>query len=186
MAAPDPNAAISSAENSPDLVNPAGVFPPFDAHNFVPQIVWLVIIFGALYWMMSRIALPRVGDILEARRTRIDGDLKDAALMQQQAAAASAAYDATLADAKARAQALAQQTHDALHAESETKRHGLEAELAAKLAAAEGQIADMKNRAMSNVEGIARDAAAAIIERLTGKAALPDALDAAVATAKTR
>ena len=185
MAAPDPNAVIASAENSPDLVQPAGVFPPFDAHNFASQIVWLVIVFGALYWLMSRIALPRVGNILEARQSRIDGDLKSAVTMQQEAARAGAAYDAKLADAKARAQTLAQQTHDALHAQSEAKRHHLEADLSAKLATAEAQIADTKLRAMTNVEGIARGAAAAIVEHLTGRAPNPEAIDAAVAATKT-
>ena len=185
MAAPDPNAVIAGAENSPDLVQPAGVFPPFDAHNFVSQIVWLVIVFGALYWLMSRIALPRVGNILEARRSRIDGDLKSAVTMQEQATQAGASYEAKLADAKARAQALAQKTHDALHADSEAKRHRLEADLSAKLAVAEEQIAATKVRAMTNVEGIARDAAAAIIEHLTGRAANPDAIEAALAATKT-
>ncbi len=42
----------------------------------------------------------------------------------------------------------------------------------------------MKTRAMSNVEGIAREASAAIVEHLTGKAADPQALDAAIASAK--
>ena len=185
MAAPDPNAVIASAENSPDLVNPAGVFPPFDAHNFVPQIVWLVIIFGALYWLMSRVALPRVGGILEARKSRIDGDLADAARMQEQAAAASAEYDSKLNSAKTRAQALAQETHDKLHAETEAKRHALDADLNRKLAAAEAQIAETKARAMTNVEGIARDAASAIIEHLTGRTASPEAVAAAMAAAKT-
>ncbi len=183
MAAPGPNAVIAGAENSPDLVHPPGVFPPFDAHNFVPQIVWLVIIFGALYWLMSHIALPRVRSILEARQARIGGDLAEAARMQEQATAASAAYDATLNDAKTRAQALAQETHDKLRTEMEAKRHALDADLNRKLAAAEDQIAETKTRAMANVEGIAREAASVIIEHLTGKPANPDSLNAAFAAA---
>lgn len=185
MAAPDPNAVIAGAENSPNLVNPAGVFPPFDAHNFVPQIVWLVIIFGALYWLMSRVALPRVGGILEARHSRIQGDLSEAARMQEQATAASADYDAKLNQAKMRAQSLAQETHDKLHADTEARRHALDADLNRKLAAAEEQIAETKTRAMANVEGIARDAASTIIQHLTGKPARPDAVDAALAAAKS-
>ena len=185
MAAPDANAAIAAAENSPDLVNPAGVFPPFDPHSFVPQLVWLVLVFGTLYWLMSRVALPRVGAILETRQARIDRDLNDANHMQEQAAAASAAYDSTLAEAKARAQAVAQQTHDTLHAESEAKRHTLESELNRKLSEAEAQISETKARAMGNVESIARDAAAVIVEHLTGKPASQDAIDAAMTATKS-
>lgn len=183
MAAPDASAAAASTGTSTEPAH-ATVFPPFDAHNFVPQLVWLVIIFGALYWLMSRIALPRVADILEARQARIGGDVAAATTMQQQAAAASAAYDTKLAEAKARAQGLAQETHDKLHAETESRRHALEADLNAKLATAEQQIAETKSRAMNNVSSIARDAAATIIQHLTGKAASPEAIDAAVIAVK--
>jgi F-type H+-transporting ATPase subunit b len=180
MAAPEP-AAIAGTENAPDLVSPGGVFPPFDNHTFLSQIVWLVVVFGLLYWMMSRIALPRVGSILDARRGRIQGELADAHRMQKQAVEASAAYDAKLADAKSRAQALAQQTHEELMTANNARRHALEDDLNAKLAAAERQIEDTKGRAMGSVTGIARDAAAAIVEHLTGKAADPQAIDAAIA-----
>ncbi len=182
MAAPA-EAVNAAAETGPDVAHQSGVFPPFDSHTFVSQIVWLVVVFGLLYWMMSRIALPRVGSILEARRGRITGELADAHRMQQQATEASAAYDAKLADAKTRAQALAQQTHEELMAAADAKRHALEDDLNARIAAAERQIEDTKGRAMGSVAGIARDAAAAIVEHLTGKAANPQAVDAAMSGA---
>ena len=53
-------------------------FPPFNAHTFASQLLWLVLIFLALYLLMSRIALPRIGSILEARRQRIQDDLAEA------------------------------------------------------------------------------------------------------------
>lgn len=171
--------------NNPEAGHQTGVFPPFDAQSFVPQIVWLVVIFGALYWLMSRVALPRVESILAARSTRIATDLDDARRMQDQAQAASAANDKTLADAKGRAQALAQDTHDKLHAKSEAKRHALEDELNTKLAAAEQQIGDMRTRALGNVDSIARGAAAAIVQHLTGKVPGSDAIATAVASTKT-
>ena len=116
MASPETAAekAVVHTELAGDATHQAGVFPPFDAHNFLPQIIWLVIIFGALYWLMSRVALPRVEGILEARRHRLDKDLGDAAAMQAQAKAAGEAYDKTLADARGRAQSLAQARNRAM------------------------------------------------------------------------
>lgn len=186
MAAPatDPQAAVVGTELAGDTTHQAGVFPPFDAHNFVPQIVWLVIIFGLLYWLMSRVALPRMEGILVARKHRLAKDIDDAAAMQAQAKAAGEAYDKTLADARTRAQALAQETHDKLHAEAETKRHAVEADLNAKLATVEAQIAETRTRAMSNVQSIAGDAAASLIEHLTGRAPPRDVVEAAVAADK--
>ena len=174
--------AEQTLANASDLDTGSAAFPPFESSTYLSQIVWLVIVFGLLYWLMSRVALPRVGAILENRRSRIEGDLADAARMQEQATAASAAYDSKLAEAKTRAQALAQKTHEELLAADEARRHTLEGELNGKMAAAERQIAETKARAMGNVEGIARDAAAAIVQHLTGKAADPQAVDAALSS----
>lgn len=174
--------AEQTLANASDLDTGSAAFPPFESSTYLSQIVWLVIVFGLLYWLMSRVALPRVGAILENRRSRIEGDLADAARMQEQATAASAAYDSKLAEAKTRAQALAQKTHEELLAADEARRHTLEGELNGKMAAAERQIAETKTRAMGNVEGIARDAAAAIVQHLTGKAADPQAVDAALSS----
>ena len=183
MATPEQaaEAAVVNTELAGDATHQAGVFPPFDAHSFLPQIIWLVIIFGALYWLMSRVALPRVEGILDARKHRLSKDLDDAAAMQAQAKAAGESYDKTLADARARAQAMAQAQHDKLHAESEAKRHALESDLNGKLEAAEAQIAETRKRAMSNVAGIAEDAAVALVDHLTGRTPDRQTVGAAVA-----
>ena len=86
----------------------------------------------------------------------------------RQSEAAAAAYEKALADARSRAQAIANETRDKFAAEAETKRKSLEAELHGKLADAEKQIAATKTSAMANVRGIAVDAASSIVERLIG------------------
>lgn len=156
------------------------VFPPFDSSTFATQLVWLVIVFGALYLLMSRIALPRVGEILEKRRKTIDDDLDAAARLKGQTDDAIAAYEKALADARARAQAIASQTRDELSAQTEARRKSLEAELAGKIGAAEASIAASRDKAMSNVRGIATDAAELIVERLISKAPKRGEVEAAV------
>jgi F-type H+-transporting ATPase subunit b len=159
-------------------------FPPFETATFPSQLLWLAITFGALYYVMSKIALPRVGAVIEDRKARIAGDLNDAAAMQQKADAAAAAHEKTLADARARAQGLAQEARDKLAAEADLKRKALEDELAGKLVVAESQIAATRAQAMTNVESIARDAAGAIFERILGRPADAKAVAAAVASVK--
>jgi F-type H+-transporting ATPase subunit b len=160
-------------------------FPPFETATFPSQLLWLAITFGALYYVMSKIALPKLGAVIEKRKAKIASDLNDAAAMQQQADAAAAAHEKTLADARAKAQGLAQEARDKLAAEAEAKRKTLEGELAAKLALAEQQIAVTRAQAMTNVESIARDAAGAIFERILGRPADADAIAAAVASVKS-
>jgi F-type H+-transporting ATPase subunit b len=145
-----------------------GAFPPFDAHTFASQLLWLVIAFVALYALMSRWALPRVGAIIENRQQRIAGDVAEAGRLKQDSEAALAAYEKALADARARAQAIANETRDKQAAAAEARRRTLEDELNARIAEAEKSIAATKEAAMRNVRGIAEEATRAIVERLVG------------------
>lgn len=158
-----------------------GVFPPFDASTFAGQLFWLAVTFGLLYVLMSRVALPRVADIIADRRAKIESDLNQAAQAQKSAEDAAKAFEAGLAQAKSNAQGIAQNARDTAAKEADARRHSVEAELSTKLASAESAIAEMKAKAMANVDGIAKDAAAAIVERLTGAA--PKAADVTKAIA---
>jgi len=148
-----------------------GGFPPFQKETFASQLVWLAICFALLYLLMAKVALPRVGSIIEARRARIDGDLATANRLKLSADEAMAAYEKSLGEARNRAQAIASETRDRLNAEAEKSRKALEEQLSAKMADAEKAIAATRVQAMSNVRTIAVDAAGAIIARLTGATA---------------
>src|SRR5579871_5859223 len=87
-----------------------GGFPPFQKETFASQLVWLAVFFIALYVVAARLALPRVGSIIANRRSRIDSDLAEAARMKDDADKAIATYEKELAEARARAQAMAAET----------------------------------------------------------------------------
>ena len=150
-----------------------GAFPPFDSSTFASQLVSLVIAFVALYLIVSRIALPRVGSMLDERQAAIEGDLAEAQKLKDESDAALKAYEAELANARSRAQAIGNETREKLNAASDAERKALEGQLALKLADAEKQIATTRTNAMSNVRGIAADAAGAIVRQLSG--VTPDA-----------
>ena len=149
-----------------------GAFPPFDTSTFPSQLVSLVITFVALYLIVSRIALPRVGAVIDARQNKIEGDLGEAQKLKDESEAALKAYESELASARSKAQAIGAETREKLNAASEAERKQLEDKLAVHLADAEKTIAATRATAMSNVRGIAADAASAIVQRLTG--ATPD------------
>jgi F-type H+-transporting ATPase subunit b len=155
-------------------------FPPLQVETYVSQLLWLALVFVALYLLMSRIALPRIDAILENRKQRIDGDLAEANRLKAESDEAIAIYEKSLADARNRAQTLANQTRERDAAEAEAARKALDAKLNAQIAEAETAIATRKSAAMANVQGIATDAAAAIIERLTGTAPAAREVEAAV------
>lgn len=155
-------------------------FPPFQGETFPSQLFWLVLCFVALYVLLSRVALPRLGRAINERNARIESDLETANRMRNDSEAAQAAYEKSLADARAKAQALASESQMKAATEAEAQRKKLEDGLKAKLDAAEKQIAATKTAAMSNVRGIAIDTAGLIVERLTGKAPAKQSVERAV------
>jgi F-type H+-transporting ATPase subunit b len=155
-------------------------FPPFEKSTFASQLVSIVIAFVALYLIVSRIALPRVGGVIDARQNAIDGDLAAAQKLKDESDSALKSYESELAAARARAQAISTETRDKLNAASEAERKTLEEQLSLKLADAEKTIASTRESAMSNVRGIAADAAAAIVQRLTGVSPDGESVNSAV------
>ena len=157
-----------------------GTFPPFDSSTFASQVVWLALAFILLYVLMSRLALPRMDKILEARRARIAGDLAEAGRMKGESEVAAAAYQKALAEARARAQAIAAELHGKIAAEDDLSRKTLEKRLHARIAEAEKSIAAARSAAMANVRAIAQESATAIVRRLIGLAAPDEAVADAV------
>ena len=157
-----------------------GAFPPFASETFASQLLWFAVAFGLLYFVMSRVALPRVGAIMENRSQRIAADLTEAERLRAESEAAGAAYEKSLGDARAKAKAIAQEMREALTAESEARRKALEAELHERLVIAETTISARTAEAMGSVRGIAADTATAIVERLTGRAPDRGAIEAAL------
>jgi F-type H+-transporting ATPase subunit b len=173
----------TSAENTQTEVgHEAGhsTFPPFDSSTFPSQLLWFAIIFGAMYYYLSKRYLPAVGGVIEARRARIAKDIDDATAMQAKADAAVAEHEKALAKARADAQSTAQAARDKVAAETDAKRKALEDQLSARLAEAEARIAVNRTAAIANVSAIAKDATGAIVERLIGRAPNADAVAKAV------
>jgi F-type H+-transporting ATPase subunit b len=163
-----------------------GGFPPFNSHTFPSQLVWLAIFFVLLYVLMAKWALPQVGRVIDNRQKRIADDIAEAERLKAQSDEAVAAYEKALADARARAQAIANETRDKQTAAADATRKTLEGELNVKLAEAEKSIAATKLAAMANVRIIAEDAARAIVERLIGSAPSDKAVADAVTEALKR
>ncbi len=156
------------------------VFPPFDSTTFASQILWFAITFGALYLLMSRVALPQIGSIIDKRKARIDGDLKEAERLKGDTDKAIAAYEAALADARKNAHSIAEETRTSIKADLDGKRKAVEDDLSKKVAEAEARIGKDKDEALGRVSEIAADTTAALVAQLTGEANPAD-VQAAVA-----
>ncbi|WP_245263293.1 F0F1 ATP synthase subunit B [Azorhizobium doebereinerae] len=168
------------AGHGPEGGESHGGFPPFKPANYASQLIWLIVSFGALYFLMSRVTLPRIGRILEERHDRIAKDLEEARLRQAESEAAHVAYEKALTEARGKANAIAGEARNRLTAETDANRKALEASLNTKLADAESRIAATKTSALSHVRGIAVDTTNAIVTTLVGAGAPQQDVEAAV------
>jgi F-type H+-transporting ATPase subunit b len=152
----------------------AKLFPPLDPAVFVPQWIWLAISFAALYFLLSRLVLPRIGSVIQERKDRIQRDLEAAAKLKSETDAALAAYEKSLSDARTNASALGRQARETLSAQTDAEKAKVEGLLAAKIGEAEARILATKSKALLSVGEVATDTAASIVEKLLGKAVSAD------------
>src|SRR6188768_3915013 len=150
--------------------------PQLNPLDWGPQLVWLLITFGALHLLMVYVALPRIGGVIEKRAAHIANDLAEADRLRRKTEEAIAAYEQALA--------IVEEGRAALNEETAQQRAKLEAHLAEKSAEAEARIEAAKTSAMKDVNAVAADVAADIVRQLIGAAPPKAEIDKAVAAAR--
>ena len=149
-------------------------FPPFDTTTFPSQIFWLAITFGFLFVVLWKVAGPRINGAITLRRNTINDAIAAANKARGDADAASAAYQTALAGARTRAQALAEETRQTMNAEIARAKADADTAAANAMHDADSRIAATRAAAREHVANAARDAAIAIVQRLTGETVSPD------------
>ncbi len=159
--------------------------PQLDITLYPPQIIWLVISFVLLYLAMAKLALPRISEALEKRCDRIDGDLDKAAVLKDEADEVLAAYEQSMAEAKAQALEVIKQASDRLAEDSVARHAALSTTMSEQAQSAEAAIARAKESALADIGGIAEDITDQATAKLIGvknvdKKQLQNAVAAAV------
>lgn len=142
--------------------------PQFDPSTFSSQLFWLVICFVGLYFIVSRFAIPRIGDILEQRERVVQDDLDRAESLKGEAEQALADYEAAMADAREQARTLMGKVTSDAKAAAESRNKEIGTELTAQIAEAEQRIATARDEAMASLTSIAAEAAQDAASRLAG------------------
>lgn len=141
--------------------------PQFEqVDTFVSQLFWLVVTFGVLYLVLRYALLPRIADVLESRQDRIAKDLEEAEKFRNESEEALTAYEAALAEARAKAQEMATAAKAEATKEADKRSAELEAKLAEQMNAAEDRIREVRAEAVSGIRTIAQDTAQAITAKL--------------------
>ena len=156
-----------------------GGLPQFEFQHWFGQIVWLILLFAILYWLMAKVFVPRLRSVIDQRAATISDAVSAARQVQAEAAGQAEAAKAEVEAARASSRSMAAAAKARVIEQANTRAAAEEAVVNARIAEAETAIGKTRDAAMTNVAAIASDTAAAIVERLTGKA--PTGAEAAAA-----
>lgn len=148
----------------------SGGLPQFEFQWWPGQIFWLLIIFGVLYVLLSKIFLPRLRGVRDERASTIAAAVDAARQVQTEAAGHAEAAKREVEDARASARTTATAAKARVTEQANARAAAEEAVVNARIADAEAAIAKTRDKAMGNVADIASDTAKAIVEKLTGQA----------------
>ncbi len=185
---PRPNFAVLLMFMVPFAANAEGTMPQMDFHNPLTayQVIWMVVILVALYIILSTWGLPQIGAVLENRATTIRRDLETAKAAKAEADQAVAALDATVKQARKKAQADIAKAESDAKAKALADAKALNAKLDAQLEYSERQIEQARNAALAAIKPVAAETAATILTRLVGRSPEASVLDAELQAAITR
>jgi F-type H+-transporting ATPase subunit b len=167
-------------EGPAEVEHAATGLPQLNFETWPSQIFWLLVALVVLYYLMSRIALPRIASVLEERADAIAGDLDRAEELKRKAEEAEAAYRQALAEARSRAQAIAAETRAEIQKEIDAATERADAEISARTAESERRIAEIRETAIQNVRQVAEETAIAVVDRIMPGVAEEDTVRSAV------
>ncbi len=163
--ATDPREAVVGAGDAS-----ASGMPQLDFGTYPNQIFWLVLALGAIYYILTRVALPRIGGVLAERQGTITNDIAAAEELKLKAAEAERAYEKSLGDARAEAQRIADENRAEVQARLDEKMAEADEQIAEQQAESERRIAEIRDSAMADVRQVARETAEALVDALGGTA----------------
>lgn len=140
--------------------------PQLDLSTYASQAFWMVLCFSLLWLLLSIFITPKIADVLEQRKRKIDDYIRKAEKLNQQAKASLEKYEQTLNEAKAKAAAdiAANQKESAAFLAEEERL--LNERLNKQIADSEFKLAKEKKETMQQIQNISQNLAFDIVQKL--------------------
>lgn len=158
-----------ATESTGAVTETAVGMPQLDVTTWPNQIFWLLVALVAIYLILTRVALPRIGGVLAERQSIITNDLAAAENLRQQAVRAESAYNEALVQARAEAGRIVASAKSAIQADLQKAAAEADAEIAARAAESETRIAEIGAGARADVMEVATQTAAELVQRFGGR-----------------
>ena len=133
------------------------------------QIFWLVITLIAIFFVLSRLALPRISAVISERQGTITNDLAAAENLKSEAVQAEEAYKKALEDARLEASKIIEAAKVEIKQELDVAIQKADADISVKVVASEDAISEIRKDALANVKSLAKDITSELVKVLGGK-----------------
>ena len=152
--------AVESSESSG--------MPQLNPEFWLSQIFWLIITFGILFVVLSKLILPKISENLETRKTQILENIASAENQRKESDAKLKEYEKIIIDSKNEAKNYFNKAREKIVKDIDKKKRALDIEIAEEINKAEKEILDLKNNSPEKIKKIATETSSDLVKQLIG------------------
>ena len=147
----------------------SGGMPQLNPEFWISQIFWLIITFGILFIVLTKVILPKISDNLETRKSQILENIETADKQKEESQKKIDEYEKIILDSKLKAKNYFNETREKILEDINKKRTALEKELDEEIGGLEKELSDLKNKSGEKINKIAAETSAELIKELIGE-----------------
>ena len=158
----------------------SGGMPQLNPEFWISQIVWLVLTFGFLYIVLSKLILPKISDNLESRKSQILENIELAETQREESEKKLKEFEKIILESKLEAKNYFNEARQKILDDINNKRNELDKEIDNEVNAAEQEIINLKNASSEKIKNIAIETSSELIKQLIGEEANNSSISAIV------
>ena len=147
----------------------SGGMPQLNPEYWVSQIVWLILTFGILYIILSKLILPKISDNLETRKSQILENIETAEKQKEESEEKIKEFNKIILGSKLEAKNYFNEARQKVLENINKKRIALEKDIDEEVSAAEEEINNLKNTSDDKITRIAIETSSGIIKQIIGE-----------------
>ena len=146
----------------------SGGMPQLNPEFWFSQIFWLIITFGIMFVLLSKLVLPKISENLEVRKAQILENIESAEKQREESDKKLEEYEKLILDSKNEAKNYFNKAREEILKNVDKKKENLEKEISEEIRNAEKEILDLKNKSPEKIRKIAVETSSDLIKQLIG------------------
>ena len=158
----------------------SGGMPQLNPEFWVSQIVWLVLTFGILYIVLSKLILPKISNNLESRKSQILENIETAETQREESEKKLKEFEKIILESKLEARNYFNEARQKILEDINNKRVALEKDIDDEISAVEQEVNNLKITSSEKIKKIAIETSSELIKQLIGEEANNSSISAIV------